>query len=568
MYKSKKIASLLIAAMFALALASCGKEAPNYGSENRQPAHNNSGSEDGPAAVVRSFPNVDSLVRTATIVGNVLSSSTRSICDGVSETDMTLTLTTGQPENIYIMAIDLKEEGISLSVALPGNITSAPASWDNHKPLREMAGSLEKADSRVVAMINGDFWDTSTLIPRGPVVSNSYVVKTTFEPLSSGKQGVSYVGVDKDGAISIDASSKFSAAQANLAQATGSGLRLVKNALKVDNSNGPDTERHPRTAIGYTDDNYVFFFCVDGRHEGVSEGMMMDDMGSIFAALKCREAVNLDGGGSTQMLRRIGKTAAGTGVYETCNHPSDQVERGVADAWAVIRTGTDDSQLQPLTIKEFAKGFVKLLDVWEAHTGTIEPEGSHSGTAAFTGAHFIPLYSAMASSDNNKFAESLVSVGERTFKLHQAWELAAIGIIDLITSEGMSVQPSSAAVSVHTLADGTGMDAVLPEPSNLPFGGYPWNESTGDLNLSETNPVSMELLAHMLPWMLKAGPGIGNIPNYTDIGAYGINGFTGRMCPMRIMLVMARFYKTVLDANISGNVYTYMKDRTVDPTLY
>ena len=37
---------------------------------------------------------------------------------------------------------------------------------------------------------------------------------------------------------------------------------------------------------------------------------------------------------------------------------------------------------------------------------------------------------------------------------------------------------------------------------------------------------------------------------------------------MRIMLVMARFYKTVLDANISENVYTYMKDRTVDPTLY
>ena len=37
---------------------------------------------------------------------------------------------------------------------------------------------------------------------------------------------------------------------------------------------------------------------------------------------------------------------------------------------------------------------------------------------------------------------------------------------------------------------------------------------------------------------------------------------------MRVLLIMARFYEQILKGGVSSNVYTYMKDRTVDPTLY
>jgi exopolysaccharide biosynthesis protein len=61
--------------------------------------------------------------------------------------------------------------------------------------------------------------------------------------------------------------------------------------------------------------------------------MMMDDMGSIFAALGCQDAVNLDGGGSTQMLIRN----PSDGSFKICNHPSDGSERAVIDAWAIVK---------------------------------------------------------------------------------------------------------------------------------------------------------------------------------------------------------------------------------------
>jgi len=56
----------------------------------------------------------------------------------------------------------------------------------------------------------------------------------------------------------------------------------------------------PRTAVGYTADNHVIMIVADGR-QAASQGVGLPELAQIMINLGCVEAMNLDGGGSTQM---------------------------------------------------------------------------------------------------------------------------------------------------------------------------------------------------------------------------------------------------------------------------
>jgi hypothetical protein len=60
--------------------------------------------------------------------------------------------------------------------------------------------------------------------------------------------------------------------------------------------------RHPRTAIGFDGAGHGFILTVDGRQPGYSVGMSHRQMGDLMASLGVRDAVMLDGGGSSQMV--------------------------------------------------------------------------------------------------------------------------------------------------------------------------------------------------------------------------------------------------------------------------
>ena len=65
---------------------------------------------------------------------------------------------------------------------------------------------------------------------------------------------------------------------------------------------GGDLDRQPRTAMGYTKDGYLIILAVEGRRSGVAEGATLEEVARMLADLRCYEAVNLDGGGSSCML--------------------------------------------------------------------------------------------------------------------------------------------------------------------------------------------------------------------------------------------------------------------------
>lgn len=56
----------------------------------------------------------------------------------------------------------------------------------------------------------------------------------------------------------------------------------------------------PRTAVGYTKDNHVILLVADGR-QAASQGLTLPELAKILLDLGCIEAMNLDGGGSSQM---------------------------------------------------------------------------------------------------------------------------------------------------------------------------------------------------------------------------------------------------------------------------
>jgi exopolysaccharide biosynthesis protein len=61
-------------------------------------------------------------------------------------------------------------------------------------------------------------------------------------------------------------------------------------------------DKHPRTAIGYTDDGRLLILVIQGRFPGIAEGVSLIQEANILQKLGCKEAVNLDGGGSSCLL--------------------------------------------------------------------------------------------------------------------------------------------------------------------------------------------------------------------------------------------------------------------------
>ena len=86
--------------------------------------------------------------------------------------------------------------------------------------------------------------------------------------------------------------------------------------------------RHPRTAIGLSENNILYVVVVYGRQAGISAGASLRDMSQIFRDLGVKEAFNLDGGGSSVMV--VNQRITGS--------PSDKSgERPVGDALLFTR---------------------------------------------------------------------------------------------------------------------------------------------------------------------------------------------------------------------------------------
>lgn len=97
----------------------------------------------------------------------------------------------------------------------------------------------------------------------------------------------------------------------------GSNLLLVHGKRPEFPPTAFNTTAHPRTAVGISKDGrYLILLIIDGRQPAWSDGAPMADVAAWLERFGAHDGLNLDGGGSTALVRADGDRAV------TLNRPS------------------------------------------------------------------------------------------------------------------------------------------------------------------------------------------------------------------------------------------------------
>lgn len=101
------------------------------------------------------------------------------------------------------------------------------------------------------------------------------------------------------------------------------------------------TTRHPRTAAGVTSEGVLLLVVVDGRQSDLSRGASLPELAAILLKLGARDAVNLDGGGSSALIAQ----------NSVVSSPSEGKERPIADALLVFAPVDPAAPQRPLILQ-------------------------------------------------------------------------------------------------------------------------------------------------------------------------------------------------------------------------
>ena len=257
------------------------------------------------------------LQENSELVHRVYRDTTIELSTGVSETHVHLMDVNGHSLRIFILEADLNQPAVKLHPLTPfGEDAYA------RQTVPEMV-SYAESEGRVLFASNADFFAGSTGEPRSIVYKSGAPIRTIIPA------GWTFFGVSKSGELMIGNDADYEREKANIYHALGGNQTLVKNGEPVIHT---DNTIEPRTAVGYTADNHVYFMVVDGRKYDYSYGVSFTDLGQLMHALGVTESINLDGGGSSTFL--VNDPAEST--YKVRNRTSDGAPRAVANGWAII----------------------------------------------------------------------------------------------------------------------------------------------------------------------------------------------------------------------------------------
>lgn len=179
-------------------------------------------------------------------------------------------------------------------------------------------------NANAIIALNGGFFDVEKggsvayLESKGKVISRNRNSKEKWAKTDSLLNGA--IVLDMSGRLKIEAakSEKFYE-QSNLENAvlvSGPVLLIDGEKIKLENSSFVH-KRHPRSCLCLTPDSSIVFIAIDGRNEN-AVGMSLEETQQLLLFLDCKDAINLDGGGSTTLWVNDGKMK---GIQ---NNPSDR----------------------------------------------------------------------------------------------------------------------------------------------------------------------------------------------------------------------------------------------------
>jgi len=254
------------------------------------------------------------------LVAQVFSDTVFQVSEGIRETDVHYLSKEGYAMHIFILEADLNNPKLKLEAATPYNVDAYAM-----QTVPDMAKYLEPAEGRVLAGVNADFFNTSTGEPRGILVRNGKVLKTTW----ANDRSRSFLAIKKDGKAFIGDREDFATLKNDFEDALGGGPMLVKNNEILTQT---DLSIEPRTGVGLSPDGKLYFIVVDGRSFYYSNGITITALGHMLKACGATTAINVDGGGSSTFMIKHPLAE----VWQVRNRPSDGTNRAVGNAWMIV----------------------------------------------------------------------------------------------------------------------------------------------------------------------------------------------------------------------------------------
>lgn len=250
----------------------------------------------------------------------ILSESTVTIADGVIRTDYVYEKANGEKVLAYKTEIAPGAAKVTIGTANDTNEATGKQCVYDQAKLYESLGK------DVVLAINADFFGEGGE-PCGLLIKNGETQHKI--------RGGCFFGVLKNGDYACGNAEEFKKYKYDdFENAVGAGHWIVSNASFT----GTETiktmaHRDPRSAIGYKQDGTVIILAVDGRQPGLSIGITMYDLATLMIDYGCDEAVNLDGGGSTQLVMKN----PGNSQLEVVNSPCQVPYRKVFDTILIVK---------------------------------------------------------------------------------------------------------------------------------------------------------------------------------------------------------------------------------------
>jgi hypothetical protein len=247
------------------------------------------------------------------------------------------------PTRLFIAEIDLTSPNLCLRVAPGGPDPDGPGKWQTTLMPPTQIAAREGFD----LVVNGDFFDARGVkdaegsestyqaevwgAATGPAVTDGRIWSTaaTNRPC---------LVVHRNGKVTIE---MLDRPTSDDWEVVAGNTMLVRDGAVVPHQN---KVRHPRTAAGLdATGTRLVLLVVDGRKPGVAVGMNYDELAAELLRLGCRQALNLDGGGSSVMAIR--EPAANE--LRILNRPTDGHERAVANALGVTVNCKHEPPLAP-----------------------------------------------------------------------------------------------------------------------------------------------------------------------------------------------------------------------------
>ncbi|MBO4263643.1 MAG: hypothetical protein J5871_03060 [Bacteroidales bacterium] len=197
---------------------------------------------------------------------------------------------------------------------------------------------------------------------------------------------------------------------------------------------------------------------------------------------------------------------------------------------------------EPLSMRDFARAFVSVLDTWDAHIGTVKVTGG----STFSNVNVVS-------------ADFSFRLGAVTYDKGSALDVAAQGL--------------------EAMAAGASLEMAVPASRGYAWSANPYNEEKGNGGAFGNDYVSLDFMLNYINRQAAFAATNSNIwanfTTYTDAdgvestkGTPQVSGFKGVACLERGLLILARIYKYLLDNNISENIASALANVWFPADLY